>query len=96
MSADRTAMIERRLRAALAIRRLEIEDQSHLHAGHAGARAGGGHYRVHVISPDFEGHGRLQRHRLIYAALGDAMRADTIHALSIDAETPAEAGLDTD
>jgi len=93
VTTDRATLIEERLRAAIAVEHLEIEDQSHLHAGHAGARAGGGHYRVRVVSPDFEGQGRLQRHRTVYAALGDAMRADTIHALSIEAATPAEAGL---
>jgi len=70
---------------------VEVRDDSHLHAGHAGARAGGGHYHVQVISDDFAGRGRLQRHRLIYDAMGDAIRDDCIHALSIEALTPAEA-----
>lgn len=90
MSDDRTALIDERLHAALNIETLDIVDESHLHAGHAGARAGGGHYRVRVVSPDFQGVSRLQRHRLIYDAIGEAMRADTIHALSITALTPAE------
>lgn len=89
---DRVALIRERLDRALNLERLEVEDESHLHAGHPGARAGGGHYRVLVVSPDFAGHGRIQRHRLVYEAIGDAMRADTIHALSIRALTPEEAG----
>ncbi len=83
-------MIRQRLEAHLTIVEMELEDQSHLHAGHAGARAGGGHFRLRVVSPDFEGQGRAARHRLVYRALGDAMRADTIHALSIEALTPSE------
>lgn len=91
---DRIRLIRERLGQALTLERLEVEDESHLHAGHAGARAGGGHYRVLVVSPDFAGRGRLQRHRLVYDAIGDAMRADTIHALSIRALTPDEAAGD--
>ena len=63
---------------------LEIEDQSHLHAGHAGAREGKGHFRVVISSAAFEGLAPLKRHRLIYHALGDMMETD-IHALIIDA-----------
>lgn len=88
---DRPAMIRERLRDALVIQRVEVRDDSHMHAGHAGARAGGGHYQVHVVSEDFAGRGRLQRHRLVYDAIGEAMRDDCIHALSIEALTPAEA-----
>ena len=84
-------MIHERLCQALNIARVDVRDDSHLHAGHAGARAGGGHYHVHVISDDFRGRGRLQRHRLVYEAVGDAIRDDCIHALSIEALTPAEA-----
>jgi BolA family transcriptional regulator, general stress-responsive regulator len=69
---------------------LEIEDQSALHAGHAGVRKhGGGHFAVHIVAPGFAGKSRLARHRMVNAALGDAFK-DTIHALSIRAETPAE------
>ncbi len=92
MNAERRKIIEDRLRAALAVVDLEIEDQSHLHAGHAGAAAGGGHFHVRVVSPDFSGEGGVSRHRRVYAAIGDALRADTIHALGIEALTPAEAG----
>ncbi|WP_440995953.1 BolA family protein [Arhodomonas sp. SL1] len=91
MSRERVELIEERLRAALTVEGLEVIDDSHLHRGHAGARAGGGHYRVRIISPDFEGRGTIARHRMVYAAMGDAMRNDVIHALSIQALTPAEA-----
>lgn len=83
-------LIRDRLASSMQITRVNILDDSHLHAGHVGAKAGGGHYRLTVVSPDFEGLGPVQRHRLVYTALGDAMRADTIHALSIQAFTPDE------
>jgi len=91
MSDERRALIEDRIRSALTIDELVIEDESHKHAGHAGAQAGGSHFRVRVVSPDFAGHNRIQRHRLVYKAVGDAMRTDIIHMLSISAETPDEA-----
>ncbi|WP_093139847.1 BolA family protein [Pseudoxanthomonas sp. GM95] len=78
------------LQAGLAPLQLELEDESHLHAGHAGARDGRGHFRVRVVSPLFAGKLPLARHRAVYAALGDMMQTD-IHALSIEAMTPAEA-----
>ncbi len=86
---DRTALIEQRLRAALAPRNLEVADESAQHAGHAGAKGGGGHYAVLVVSPKFTGKSLVERHRMIYDALGDAMRRE-IHALSIKALTPEE------
>ena len=64
---------------------LEVVDESHLHAGHEGARDGRGHFRVRVVSPVFEGMSVLQRHRAVYAALGTLMETD-IHALAIRAE----------
>jgi BolA protein len=75
--------------AALAPARLEIRDDSALHAGHEGARSGGGHYRMLIVSPQFAGMATVSRHRLIYAALGPMMRRE-IHALSISALTPDE------
>lgn len=87
---NRVEMIRERLTAALRVEAIEVIDDSHLHAGHAGARAGGGHYRVTVVSPDFAGKRTLERHRMVYQALGDAMRQDTIHALNIRAVTPDE------
>ena len=67
---------------------LEIEDESHRHAGHAGAREGG-HFRVAIVAAVFSGKGTLARHRLVYDAAGDLMRG-RIHALSIHARTPDE------
>lgn len=90
MTESRVAMIERRLREALQVETVVVHDDSRLHAGHAGAKEGGGHYRVLVVSRDFTGRGTIQRHRMIYDAMGEAMRADTIHALSIQALTPEE------
>jgi len=86
---DRVAEIRRRLTAALAPVSLDIEDESHRHAGHAGARDGRGHFRVRIVSTAFEGMLPLARHRAVYAALGDYLQTD-IHALSIDARTPEE------
>ena len=62
---------------------LEITDESHLHAGHAGAKEGKGHFRLQIASPRFEGLRLIQSHRLIYETLGDMMQTD-IHALSIE------------
>jgi BolA protein len=70
--------------------RLELIDDSALHAGHAGARSGGGHYRLLVVSAEFSGKSTLARHRIIYDALGELMRSK-IHALSIQSLTPEEA-----
>ena len=69
---------------------LNIEDDSHRHAGHAGAADGRGHFNVQIVSPAFEDKLPIARHRLVYAALGDMMTTD-IHALSIEARTPKEA-----
>jgi BolA protein len=74
--------------AALEPLRLEIADDSAKHAGHAGARDGG-HYRLTIVSPRFSGCATMQRHRLIYEALGPMMRGE-IHALSIKAMAPDE------
>lgn len=87
---QRVAAIRTALQAALAPTSLEVEDESHRHAGHAGAADGRGHFRVDVVSEAFEGLGPIARHRAIYGALGDLMTTD-IHALSIRARTPREA-----
>jgi BolA protein len=68
--------------------RVEIEDDSHMHAGHAGARTGG-HYRLTIISPQFIGKTTLERHRMIYSALHEMMQHG-IHALNIRAYAPDE------
>jgi BolA protein len=86
---DRVALIEQRLRAALEPERLNIVDDSAAHAGHVGAREGG-HFTVHIVSAAFTGKTPIQRHRLVNAAVADLMRRE-IHALSIQARTPAEA-----
>ncbi|PZT30714.1 cell division protein BolA [Stenotrophomonas maltophilia] len=91
MNADRIERIRDALQQALAPSVLEIEDDSHRHAGHAGARDGRGHFNVHVVSERFTGLGPLARHRAVYAALGSMMETD-IHALSIRALAPSEQG----
>jgi len=88
MSADTVARLRERL-STLQPQSLEIEDESHLHAGHAGARSGGGHYRLHIVAAAFAGKNTVARHRLIYDAAGDLMRG-AVHALSIRAFTPEE------
>jgi BolA protein len=84
---DRRAAIEAKLREALDARHVEVEDESHLHAGHAGAASGGGHYRAIIVSERFNGLGKVQAQRLVYQALGDMMQAE-IHALSMTTLTP--------
>ncbi len=91
MNAKRIEQIRGALQHALAPSVLEIEDDSHRHAGHAGARDGRGHFNVHVVSERFAGMAPLARHRAVYAALGTLMETD-IHALSIRAHTPSEQG----
>lgn len=85
MSAARVEAIRAALQAAFAPQVLEIRDDSHRHAGHAGARDGRGHFHVRIVSEAFAGMAPLARHRAIYAALGMLMQTD-IHALSIDAQ----------
>jgi len=68
---------------------LEILDDSGQHTGHEGARGGGGHYRLTIVSPQFAGQPVQQRHRIIYEALGPLMKSE-IHALSIQAYAPDE------
>ena len=77
------ATIRTRLREALQPTHLEVVNESHKHAGHAGDDGSGeSHWHVIVASPDFAGKSRIARHRLVHAALGDA--TDRIHALSLD------------
>lgn len=87
---DRLVRIRLALEQALSPQALEIIDDSHLHAGHAGAAGGAGHYRVRIVSPAFDGQAALARHRTVYAALKHLMPQE-IHALSIAALSPAEA-----
>lgn len=81
--------IEAALRAALQPTEFMLQDDSHLHAGHAGAREGS-HYTVRLVSERFAGLNRVARHRLVYDALKVQMQAG-IHALVIDARAPGEA-----
>ncbi|WP_225763522.1 BolA family protein [Stenotrophomonas sp. Marseille-Q4652] len=84
----RVERIRAALEVAFAPQLLEVEDDSHRHAGHAGARDGRGHFNVLIVSEAFAGMPPLARHRAVYAALGTMMETD-IHALSIRAEAPA-------
>ncbi len=68
---------------------LEIIDESHKHAGHAGARDGGGHYLLQIVTSQFTGKSTMARHRMIYSALEEMMKHE-IHALNIQANTPDE------
>jgi BolA family transcriptional regulator, general stress-responsive regulator len=77
------------LRAAFHPQHLTVEDESALHAGHAGAASGGGHFRVVIVSERFRDLDLLSRHRTVYAALGEAMRHE-IHALALETLTPEE------
>jgi BolA protein len=85
---ERVERIRQALTARLAPVALTVRDDSAAHAGHAGAREGG-HFSVTVVSEQFAGCTRMQRHQLVYAAVADLMRTD-IHALSIQARTPQE------
>ena len=87
---SRVERIEAALRTAFAPQHLQVEDDSHRHAGHAGARDGRGHFNVSIVSAAFAGKAPLARHRAVYAALGEMMQTD-IHALAIRARTPDEA-----
>jgi BolA protein len=77
------------LTAALTPSLLELSDDSALHAGHAGAASGGGHYTVKIVSPRFEGLRLVMRHRLVYDSVHDMMHTE-IHALAITALAPSE------
>ena len=86
----RIEKIHAALASALDTTQIDIEDESHLHAGHVGAQTGRGHFSVSIVSSAFAGLGPAQRHRAVYAALGSLMQSD-IHAISIRARTPDEA-----
>lgn len=89
MTAERVAAIEQLLASAFAPDELRVKDQSHLHAGHAGAKEGKGHFDVRIVSEKFTGCSRLSRHRMVYDALGSYMGSD-IHALTINAISPSD------
>ena len=87
---ERPDWIERTLREALEARDVEVEDESHRHRGHAGAADGGGHFRVRIVAERFRSLSRVDRHRIVYEALGNEMGSG-IHALALTALTPEEA-----
>lgn len=90
MSTDtRMERMRSRMESALAPLVCELGDDSALHAGHAGAASGGGHYHVRIVSAKFEGLRLVARHRLVYDSVGDMMHAE-IHALAITALAPSE------
>ena len=91
---ERIARMRALLERELAPLELSIEDDSHKHVGHAGARDGRGHFSVRVVSAAFAGLPLLARHRRIYAALGEMMQTD-IHALAIQARAPQETMQDS-
>jgi BolA protein len=87
---DRMIHFDADLRTAFKVSSIKIEDESHLHAGHAGAATGGGHFKLTIVAPEFEGMNKVARHRAIYAALNKHF-PNEIHALTILAFTPSEA-----
>jgi BolA protein len=89
VSTDRQSQIRQCLETSFSPVHLLIKDQSHLHAGHAGAADGRGHFDVTIVAEAFTGKSRLERHRMVYGALGKLLESD-IHALRIKALTPTE------
>jgi len=87
---NRIERIQALLQSALSPAECVVDDESHLHAGHAGAASGGGHYRLRLVSAQFEGLSKVARHRLVYDALQEMMRQE-IHALAMTLLTPGEA-----
>lgn len=90
MTAERVALIRSRLEIALEPEELDVVDDSHRHAGHVGARDGRGHFQVRILSSRFTGKRTVERHRMVYAALGSLMQTD-IHALGLVALSPDDA-----
>jgi BolA protein len=84
--------ITNKLREAFAPESLDVADESHLHAGHAGHRPGGQtHFRVYIVSAAFQGKSRIERHRMINATLAGELEG-SVHALAIRAQAPGETG----
>ncbi len=82
--------IENKLQSAFQLNALKVVDESHLHAGHVGARPEGEtHFRVTIVSPDFAGKSRVERHRMVNAALAEEL-AGPVHALAVHASAPEE------
>ena len=89
MTTDREQQIRQCLETAFQPSELLLKDQSQLHAGHEGARDGRGHFDVTIVSTTFDGKNRIERHRMVYDALGTLLESD-IHALRIKTYTPSE------
>ncbi|WP_114689720.1 BolA family protein [Polynucleobacter necessarius] len=85
----RIADFEEDLRKAFQVKSLTIEDESHLHTGHAGAASGGGHFKLEIVAPEFKGLNPVARHRAVYSALSCHIPRE-IHALTISALSPDE------
>jgi BolA protein len=86
---QRIAAFDQDLRKAFQVQSLVIDDESHLHAGHAGAASGGGHFKLEIVAPEFKGLNLVARHRAVYAALNRHIPKE-IHALTIIALAPEE------
>jgi BolA protein len=86
-SADRAQRLRQILERRFAPLELRIQDESHLHAGHAGAADGRGHFRIRIVAEAFRGVAPLARHRMVYGAVDELLRND-IHALAIEALPP--------
>jgi len=86
---ERVNTIEKLLIDAFTPSEVLVKDQSHLHAGHAGAKEGKGHFDVKIVSEEFAGQSRINRHRMVYDALGSFMQSD-VHALRINAISPMD------
>ena len=86
---QRIAAFDQDLRKAFLVQSLVIDDESHLHAGHAGAASGGGHFKLEIVAPEFKGLNLVARHRAVYAALNRHIPRE-IHALTIVALAPDE------
>jgi len=89
VSAQRIKLIEQHVHDAMPVSHMQVEDESHLHAGHEGAKSGLGHFSLLVVSEIFADMSPLQRHRLINQAMGNLFKTD-IHALTIQAMTQVE------
>ena len=92
MTANRVDRIRTRLEEVFSPNELEVFDDSHLHEGHVGAKDGKGHYRVYIVSDQFVRTRPLERHRMVFKALGEMMEKD-IHALSVVAQPPSSPPL---
>jgi BolA protein len=86
---QRIEAFDQDLRKAFQVQSLVIDDESHLHAGHAGAASGGGHFKLEIVAPEFKGLNLVARHRAVYAALNRHIPRE-IHALTIVALAPDE------